>query len=53
MSRSWLKSIELKYGKEYEFRVRLGDLSGGGPLVTDQELNDAAATVAGSVVFKR
>ena len=27
------EDVELKYGKEYEFRVRLGDLSGGGPLV--------------------
>jgi len=25
------ENVELKYGKEYEFRVRLGDLSGGGP----------------------
>jgi len=22
---------ELKYGKQYEFRVRLADLTGGGP----------------------
>jgi hypothetical protein len=43
---------ELKYGKEYEFRVRLADLSGGGPLVNDSELNDAPATSA-SIVFKR
>lgn len=43
---------ELKYGKEYEFRVRLGDLTGGGPTVDDDELNDAPATSA-SLVFKR
>jgi len=43
---------QLKYGKEYEFRVRLGDLTGGGPIVTDDELNDAPAT-SSSVVFKR
>ena len=42
----------LKYGKEYEFRVRLGDLTGGGPIVDDDELNDAPAT-SSSLVFKR
>ena len=26
------EDCELKYGKEYEFRVRLADLSGGGPV---------------------
>lgn len=46
------EDVELKYGKEYEFRVRLGDLSGGGPIVTDVELNDAPAT-SSSIVFKR
>lgn len=45
-------NVELKYGNEYEFRVRLGDLSGGGPIVTDDELNDAPATTS-SIVFKR
>jgi hypothetical protein len=44
--------IELKYGSEYEFRVRLGDLTGGGPIVTEHELNDAPAT-SSSLVFKR
>ncbi|HYJ84610.1 MAG TPA: hypothetical protein VEW46_00975 [Pyrinomonadaceae bacterium] len=43
---------ELKYGKQYEFRVRLADMTGGGPLVDDNELNDAPAKSA-SVVFKR
>jgi len=43
---------QLKYGKEYEFRVRLGDLTGGGPVVGDDELNDAPAT-SSSLVFKR
>ncbi|HEX6659664.1 MAG TPA: hypothetical protein VF065_16350, partial [Ilumatobacter sp.] len=42
----------LKYGTEYEFRVRLGDLTGGGPVVRDDELNDAPATKS-SLVFKR
>jgi len=43
---------ELKYGKQYEFRVRLADMTGGGPLEDDDELNDAPAKSA-SVVFKR
>ena len=36
------ENVELKYGNEYEFRVRLGDLSGGGPLVEDEELQRCA-----------
>lgn len=43
---------ELKYGKQYEFRVRLADMTGGGPLEADDELNDAPAKSA-SIVFKR
>lgn len=46
------ENCELKYGKEYDFRVRLADLTGGGPLVTDNELNDAPASSA-SMIFKR
>jgi hypothetical protein len=42
------QGIEPKYGTEYEFRVRLADLSGGGPLESDNELNDAAAASATS-----
>ena len=45
-------ATELKYGFEYGFRVRLADLAGGGPDVTDDELNDAPATSA-TLVFKR
>lgn len=45
-------ACELKYGNEYEFRVRLGDLTGGGPLEDDDELNDAPSASA-SVVFRR
>ena len=43
---------ELKYGKQYEFRVRLSDLTGGGPHLDEKELNDAPATSA-SITFKR
>ncbi|MEO6931147.1 MAG: hypothetical protein ABI151_05930, partial [Chitinophagaceae bacterium] len=32
-------SVDLKYGHYYAFRVRLSDLSGGGPGVTDHSLN--------------
>lgn len=46
------EDCELKYGKEYEFRVRLADLTGGGPLIGDVELNDAPAT-SSSIIFKR
>ncbi|MBD0326546.1 MAG: hypothetical protein ICV68_08940, partial [Pyrinomonadaceae bacterium] len=46
------ENVELKYGNEYEFRVRLADLTGGGPLVNDDERNDAPATSA-SRIFKR
>lgn len=46
------QDCELKYGSEYEFRVRLADLTGGGPLIGDDELNDAPAT-SSSIVFKR
>ena len=37
---------ELKYGEEYEFRVRLADIAGGGPADTDSALNDAPASTA-------
>ncbi|MBZ5636271.1 MAG: hypothetical protein LAO55_24340 [Acidobacteriia bacterium] len=43
---------DLKYGDEYEFRVRLSDLSGGGPISDDDELNEAPATTS-SIVFRR
>ena len=44
--------LELKYGTQYEFRVRLADLTGGGPTVKDDELNDAPAKSA-SIRFRR
>ena len=43
---------ELKYGHDYDFRVRLADLSGGGPLEGDEALNDAPATSA-RLTFRR
>jgi hypothetical protein len=43
---------ELKYGTEYEFRVRLADLTGGGPFVDENELNDAPAKSA-FIPFRR
>jgi hypothetical protein len=46
------ENCDLKYGHEYEFRVRFGDLTGGGPRVDDTELNDAPAT-SSKVVFRR
>ena len=46
------EDCELKYGKEYEFRVRLADLSGGGPRVEEDAINDAPAS-SSSIIFKR
>ena len=43
---------ELKYGTQYEFRVRMADLSGGGPIIDDDEINDAPANSA-FIQFKR
>ncbi|MCU1350377.1 MAG: hypothetical protein JWO56_3407, partial [Acidobacteria bacterium] len=34
-------AVDLRYGGEYEFRVRLTDLTGGGPAVGDQPRNPA------------
>ncbi len=34
-------SIQLRYGNAYEFRVRLSDISGGGPSVTENLWNHA------------
>jgi hypothetical protein len=35
----------LLYGSDYEFRVRLADLTGGGPLPTDSSVNAALAPI--------
>ena len=44
--------VPLRYGHSYDFRVRLADLSRGGPQVTDQEANPGPAPV-GTVPFRR
>ncbi|MEP0710648.1 MAG: hypothetical protein ABJC55_01880, partial [Algoriphagus sp.] len=43
---------ELRYCNSYEFRVRMTDISGGGPSVKDSPLNDASSPET-SVSFKR
>ncbi len=42
----------LRYGQSYEFRVRLTDLSGGGPKMSQMPLNTAPSPIA-FVSFKR
>lgn len=39
-------NIELRYGKRYEFRVRLADNTGGGPANNDNALRSGEAPVA-------
>lgn len=43
---------ELRYGNTYEFRIRMTDISGGGPNLNDAPLN-AAPSPETSVSFKR
>ena len=43
---------ELRYGNTYEFRIRMTDISGGGPLLSDNPLNSAPSPET-SVSFKR
>lgn len=45
-SRRWFRPVDedavpLRYGREYEFRVRLMDIAGGGPRPSDRFLNEA------------
>ena len=40
--------VPLRYGETYEFRVRLSDLSGGGPGLEQQPVRSAEAPVAGA-----
>lgn len=44
--------VPLQYGKNYEFRVRMADLSGGGPSTKDSRKYDAEAPEA-SWLFRR
>ena len=44
--------VKLRYGHTYQFRVRLADLTGGGPLVGDAPARIAPAPVA-TVPFRR
>ena len=39
-----LPAVSLRYGNSYDFRVRLADLTGGGPLPTDPSPADAGIT---------
>jgi hypothetical protein len=39
-------AIPLRYGQTYELRVRLSDPTGGGPLVTDEPVQEGASPVA-------
>lgn len=45
-------NTELRYGKNYDFRVRLQDLSGGSPNVQDSPINKSGSDVA-SCRFRR
>jgi len=45
-------TTELRYGNSYEFRIRMADISGGGPNLKDAPIN-AAASPETSVSFKR
>ncbi|MBV8139912.1 MAG: hypothetical protein JO121_30390 [Deltaproteobacteria bacterium] len=45
-------AVKLRYGNDYQFRVRLADLTGGGPTASDDPLYPARANVA-TVPFRR
>lgn len=40
-----LNRINLLYGRQYEFRVRMADTTGGGPLLEDKPVYDAVSPV--------
>lgn len=45
-----LSNVSLRFGENYQFRARLADLTGGGPLATDDSPSDAGSA---SITFKR
>ena len=45
-------AVPLRYGQSYDFRVRMTDLSRGGPAVTDSAVNPGAAPI-GTMPFRR
>ena len=47
-----LDKVPLRYGRSYEFRVRLADLTGGGPEPDDVAVNRSSAGT-GSCLFRR
>jgi hypothetical protein len=47
-----LQDIPLRYGEVYEFRVRLMDTTSGGPVTTDEPVDEAPAPIA-TQHFKR
>jgi hypothetical protein len=47
-----LENIPLHYGGNYEFRVRLADITGGGPTSVEEAIYDAEAPIA-SWLFRR
>ncbi len=41
-----LGSLELRYGRRYEFRVRMADPTGGGPALADDSVREGEAPIA-------
>lgn len=46
------KKLQLRYGKTYEFRVRLADHTGGGPEIEENQENPSPQPIA-TIQFKR
>ena len=44
--------MSMVYGRQYEFRVRMGDISGGGPSVDDERLHESISQ-DNVIAFKR
>jgi len=40
-----LDQVELLYGHQYEFRVRMADITGGGPVIADNPFYDAVSPI--------